>query len=94
VDWVSISRACVAHLAFDTMAQLQEGDDVAQLQPVDMAPLLRQVPGKWVALRNGEIVEVRDTLDALTVALEERGLSDVTVLRAPAEGETEMVGLG
>jgi hypothetical protein len=59
-----------------------------------MAPLLPQVPGKWVALYNGEIIEVRETLDALTVALEERGLSDVTVLRAPAEGETEMVGLG
>ena len=59
-----------------------------------MAPLLRQVPGKWVALHNGEIIEVRDTLDALTVALEERGLSDVTALRAQAEGEAEMVGLG
>jgi hypothetical protein len=89
-----ISGGVRYHSAFDTTARLQEGNDVAQLQPVDMAPLLRQVPGKWVALRNGEIIEVRDTLDALTVALEERGLSDVTVLRAPAEGETEMVGLG
>ena len=69
-------------------------NDVAHLHPVDIAPLLRQVPGKWVALHNGEIIEVRETLDALTVALEERGLSDVTVLRAPTEGETEMVGLG
>jgi hypothetical protein len=59
-----------------------------------LASLLGQVPGKWVALRNGEIIEVRDTLDALTVALEERGLSDVTVLRASAEGETEIIGLG
>ncbi len=67
---------------------------MAQLQPVNMATLLRQVPGKWVALHNGEIIEVRETLDALTVALEERGLADVTVLRAPTEGETELVGLG
>jgi hypothetical protein len=66
----------------------------AQVQPVALANLLRQVPGKWVALRNDEIVEARDTLDELAASLEEQGIKDATVMRSPKEGEPELVGLG
>lgn len=37
--------------------------EVRRLEPVRMADLLRQTPGKWVALHNGEIIEARDTFD-------------------------------
>ena len=66
----------------------------AQVQPVALAHLLRQVPGKWVALRNGEIVDARDTLDELAASLEQQGIKDATVMRSPKEGEPELVGLG
>jgi hypothetical protein len=49
--------------------------------------------GKWVALRDGELVDARDTLDALVTSLDAREIKNVTVMRAPAEGEAEMVGL-
>lgn len=71
-----------------------EGPEAHHVRPVELAALLREVPGKWVALRNGEIVEARDTLDKLMIALEEREIRNVTVMRAPAEGEVELVGLG
>jgi len=64
------------------------------LEPVHLAEALRQVPGKWVAVRKGEIVEVRETFDRLMLALAERELDDVTVLRSPDTHESELVGLG
>jgi hypothetical protein len=62
--------------------------------PVQLADLLHQVPGQWVALSHGEIIEARATLDELMCRLHERNISDATVMRAPAEHEAEMVGLG
>lgn len=64
------------------------------LEPIRLAALLHEVPGKWVAIQDGEIIEARDTLDALVSAIHYRDLGEVTVVRAPAETEAEMVGLG
>ena len=66
----------------------------AHTDPIALAPLLRQVPGKWVALRNGEIVEARETLDKLVISLKERDITGVTVVRSPDQGEVELVGFG
>lgn len=63
-------------------------------EPVAIGELLRQVPGKWVALRNGEIIESRETLDQLALVLKQNGIKDVTVMRAPGTGEVELVGFG
>lgn len=62
--------------------------------PVELAHLLHQVPGQWVALRDGEIIEARATLDELMFRLHDRAITDANVMRAPAEHEAEMVGLG
>lgn len=64
------------------------------VEPIRLAELLRQVPGKWVALRNGEIVDASETLDQLVRSLKDRNIKDVTVMRAPAEHEPELVGFG
>lgn len=48
----------------------------------------------WVAMRNGEIVEVRETFDKLMLALHERDITNVTVMRSPDVHEPELVGLG
>jgi hypothetical protein len=50
----------------------------SRVEPVALAGLLRQAPGKCVALRNGEIVDARDALDGLAASLEERGIKDAT----------------
>lgn len=65
-----------------------------RLEPVRLSALMHQCPGKWVALRDGHILEVRETFDQLLFALHERGISDVTILRSPDKHEVELVGLG
>lgn len=64
------------------------------VEPIRIRDLARQVPGQWVAIRDNEIVEAAASLDELMAALKRRCISDVTVIRAAAEHETELVGLG
>lgn len=64
------------------------------IEPVRIADALREYPGMWVALKNGEIVEAKETPDALVMALKYRDIRDATIIRSPAEGEAELVGLG
>jgi len=64
------------------------------VEPIRIAELARQVPGQWVALRDGVIVEAASSLDQLMSALAVRCISDVTVMRSPVEDEAELVGLG
>ncbi len=66
----------------------------SHLEPIRLTHLMRQCPGKWVALRNGEILEVRETFDQVIAALHERDITDATILRSPEEHEMELVGLG
>jgi len=65
-----------------------------EVTPIRIGDLLRQVPGQWVALQNGEIIEARPTLDELMGALADRSITKATVMRAPAEDEPELVGMG
>lgn len=62
--------------------------------PVDLSEALRSCPGMWVALLNGEMVEVRPTPYALVKALHERDIVEATIIRAPDVHEPELVGLG
>ena len=64
------------------------------MEPVNVAEELRQRAGKWVALKDGRVVEGRETPAALVMALHERGIEDATVLGAPDPNEPELVGLG
>ncbi len=64
------------------------------MEPLDLSNALRNCPGKWVALREGKMVEVRDTPYALVQALRERDITDATIIRAPDLSEPELVGLG
>jgi hypothetical protein len=64
------------------------------LEPVRLAALLRQVPGKWVAIHDGEIVVARDTFDQVVMDLNDRNITDATIMRSPAEHEVELVGMG
>ena len=65
-----------------------------QLPPVKIADLLREVPGQWVAIRDGEIIEARRTADEVMAALADRCIADAVVMRSPERHETEFVGIG
>lgn len=67
---------------------------VERSAPIHLGELLRGFAGKWVAIRDGEVVEVADTPYALVARLRERSIEDASVIRAPAEGEPEMVAFG
>jgi hypothetical protein len=72
----------------------EEDEEVRKLAPVDLSDALRECAGKWVAVRGGKVVEVRETPYQLVMALHDRQIDDATVLRAPASHEAEFVGLG
>jgi hypothetical protein len=45
-------------------------------------------------MKNGEVVDMGATFDEVMVRLHERDITDVTVMRVPAEHEAELVGIG
>jgi len=63
-------------------------------EPIRIADALREVPGKWVALKNRQIVEVAETPDTLYRHLKDRGIQGATIMRSPGEYEPLQVGLG
>lgn len=68
-------------------------------QPAMQRPLssvLREVPGRWVAVDrvSGEPVAVADSPYELAKELRSRRLKNVAVVRAPDPSEPELVGLG
>jgi hypothetical protein len=65
-----------------------------QAEPIRFTELARQTPGSWLAIRDGQVVEARESLDKLMAALAERCIEDVTVVRAAQEHEVELVGIG
>jgi hypothetical protein len=67
---------------------------VRRPEPVDLSEALQSCPGKWIAVRQGQMVDVRDSPYALVQALHERDITDATIIRAPDIGEPELVGLG
>jgi len=64
------------------------------VQPVLLHEAVRGFEGKWVALKDRRVVEARDTADAVYLALREKGIRSATIMRVPAIGEPELVGLG
>jgi hypothetical protein len=61
---------------------------------VHLGELLRGFEGKWVAIKDGEVVMAADTPYALVGKLRERRIEDAAVIRAPGVDEPEMVGFG
>ena len=64
------------------------------VQPVLLHEAVRGFEGKWVALKDRRVVKARDTADAVYLALREQGILGATIMRVPAIGEPELVGLG
>lgn len=64
------------------------------MEPVRLADKLRQCPGKWAAVRDGELIEVEESPDRLLMALHSRDITDAVIMRCPGEHEPEMVSFG
>ena len=63
-------------------------------EPVRTRQLASEARGQWIAMKNGEVVDMGATFDEVMVRLHERDITDVTVMRVPAEHEAELVGIG
>jgi len=48
----------------------------------------------WVAIKDGEVVEVGRTPAAVGMKLRARQIRDAAILRVPGEGEPDLVGIG
>lgn len=66
------------------------------MEPLRLSKLLRGFEGKWVALKDGQVVAAAENPDALFKRLRSKQIRDASVLRVPTEQErqAELVGLG
>lgn len=66
------------------------------MEPLRLSEMLLGLEGKWVAIKDGEVVEAADNADALFKRLRSKQIRDASVLRVPTaeEHEAELVGLG
>ena len=64
------------------------------VEPIHTADQLREFAGQWVAIRDGEVVAAAETPDRLLMHLRDKKWDDASIVRAPAEGEAVLVGLG
>ena len=53
-----------------------------------------QYTGLWVAVRDGEVVEVWENPHGLVQRLHERRITGATIVRCPPADEPQLVGLG
>jgi len=63
-------------------------------EPVRLGPELRKYQGLWVAIRDGKVVEARQTPYELVMVLMERGIDDASIVRSPRSEEPLRIGLG
>jgi hypothetical protein len=67
---------------------------VRVLEPTRIADDLEGFAGTWVAVKDGKVIEAGRTPDAVVMKLRARHIRGATLLRVPAEGEPELVGIG
>jgi hypothetical protein len=69
---------------------------VAEVARESLATALREAAGCWVAVdrATNRIVEAAKTPYELSALIRQRGIRNVTVVRAPDPSEPELVGLG
>lgn len=65
-----------------------------RVRPNRLPKAVLELPGKWVAVLDDEVVEARNTPEELIMALHERDIRGATILRSPAETDIELVCLG
>jgi uncharacterized protein DUF5678 len=64
------------------------------MEPIQIVDDLTGLAGKWIAVKDGSVVEVGNTPDAVGMKLRSKRIVGATILRVPAEGEPELIGIG
>ena len=77
-----------------SLRRRREVSTMRRKEPVRLADALREVPGKWVAIKDRRVVDVAETPDLLHRDLKDRGIHGATIMRSPGEHEPLQVGLG
>ncbi len=65
-----------------------------RVSPNRIPSAVREAPGKWVALKDGKVVSVRNTPDEVLMELHEKGISGASIMRSAGSEDVELVGLG
>lgn len=66
----------------------------SHVTPRRLPSAVREAPGKWVAIKDGEVVAIHETPYKLLAELHSKGVVDAEILRAPGEHDVELVGMG
>ena len=64
------------------------------MEPLRVADDLEGLAGQWIAVKDGKVVAAGPTPDAVGMKLRSKQIRGATILRVPAEGEPELVGIG
>ena len=67
---------------------------MATADPIQLARVLRNYPGLWVAVKGLEVVEAAESPGLLSLRLQERQVRGATIMRAPRLDEDDLAGLG
>jgi hypothetical protein len=73
---------------------MRRNRSIRVMKPVRIADDLEGLAGKWVAVKDGKVVEAGNTPDAVGMKLRSKQIRGATIFRVPAEGEPELVGIG
>ena len=73
---------------------LRRNRSIRVMKPIRIADDLAGLAGQWVAVKDGRVVESGNTPDAVGMKLRSKQIRGATILRVPAEGEPELVGIG
>jgi hypothetical protein len=72
----------------------QGSPSIRAMKPARVADDLEGLAGQWVAVKGGKVVAAGPTPDAVGMRLRSKQIRGATILRVPAEGEPELVGIG
>ena len=76
------------------MAAPQGNPSIRAMKPARIADDLEGLAGQWVGVKDGKVVAAGPTPDAVGMKLRSKRIRGATILRVPAEGEPELVGIG
>jgi len=71
----------------------ERNSKMRKMEPV-RRPSLEGLEGKWVAIRDDQVVAAAERPDDLYRNLHAKQIKGTTMVRVPGSGEPEMVGLG
>ena len=73
---------------------MRRNRSIRVMKPVRIADDLAGLAGQRVAVKDAKVVAAGNTPDAVGMKLRSKQIRGATILRVPAEGEPELIGIG